>query len=124
MEYTIGEFSELTGIGIHTLRYYEKEALIVPNRKVNGRRCYTDSDIKWIEFIKRLKETNMSIKEIQRYAKLRAQGDDTLELRMEMLIQHRATLLSEISAMQEHLSKLDNKVQYYEMEITKKKTIM
>ena len=34
-------------------------------------------------FIKRLKETGMPIKEIKKYAVLRAKGDDTLSERME-----------------------------------------
>lgn len=119
MEYSIGKFSEISGIGIHALRYYEKEKLIIPNRKENGRRCYSENDIKWIEFIKRLKDTNMPIKEIQKYAGLRAQGDNTLEARMEMLIQHRSILLEKIAAMQDHLSKLDDKIYYYQNEIEK-----
>lgn len=123
MEYTIGEFSEKLGIGVHALRYYEKEKLIAPKRKENGRRCYTDADIAWFAFIKRLKDTGMPIKEIQRYAELRAQGDDTLEARMDMLVQHRATLLAEVSAMQEHLSKLDDKIDYYTAEIAKRRKL-
>ena len=58
---------------------------------------------------------------IQRYAELRAQGDETLEARMEMLIRHRTVLLTEISAMQEHLSKLDDKIDFYSAEIQKKR---
>lgn len=121
MEYAIGEFSRITGIGIHALRYYEKERLIVPQRSENGRRCYTEGDIRWFEFIRRLKETGMPIKEIQRYAELRAQGDDTLEARMEMLVRHRTALLAELSAMQEHLTKLDDKIDFYATEIDKKR---
>ncbi len=113
MNYSIGEFSKLSGISIHTLRYYEKENLITPDRKENGRRCYTENDITWIEFIKRLKDTGMPIKEIKQYTNLRAQGDDTLKSRMEMLIQHRITILNEIASMQENLSKLDDKIEYY-----------
>jgi Predicted transcriptional regulators len=30
LEYSIGEFSRLTSLGIHTLRYYEHEGLITP----------------------------------------------------------------------------------------------
>ena len=120
MEYAIGEFSKMTGIGIHALRYYEKEKLIAPKRKDNGRRCYTDGDLKWIAFIARLKDTGMAIKEIRKYALLRAQGDDTLEARMEMLIQHRGALLEEISALQNHLSALDAKIDYYGAEIKNK----
>ena len=36
-----------------------------------NRRCYSDKDLSWIEFIKRLKDTGMPIKEIQHYAELR-----------------------------------------------------
>lgn len=57
MEYTIGEFSALTNLGIHTLRYYEKENLISPKRKENGRRLYSENDVNWIQFIMRLKDT-------------------------------------------------------------------
>lgn len=119
MGYAIGEFSTITGISIYTLRYYEKENLIIPNRKENGRRFYSDGDIAWIQFIKRLKDTGMPIKEIQKYAQLRAKGDSTLDERMEMLIQHRAVLKEEISSMQEHLNNLDGKINYYKTEIMK-----
>lgn len=62
----------------------------------------------------------MPIKEIQKYAQLRALGDGTLEERMEMLIQHRTALKEEIAAMQEHLDNLQNKISYYKTEINKK----
>lgn len=120
MEYSIGKFSEITGISVHTLRYYEKEKLIIPNRKDNGRRCYTDGDITWIAFIKRLKDTRMPIKEIQKYAYLRAVGDSTLQERMNLLINHRESLQKEIIAMQEHLKNLDTKIDFYRAEIATK----
>lgn len=120
MGYAIGEFSSITGISIYTLRYYEKENLIIPERKENGRRLYSDADISWIQFIKRLKDTGMPIKEIQKYALFRANGDSTLEERMEMLIQHRAALKNEIASMQENLTNLDDKINYYQSEVKKK----
>ena len=117
MEYSIGEFSKLTNLGIHTLRYYEHENLISPKRNSSNRRCYTDSDIAWVDFIKRLKDTGMPIKEIKRYAELRSKGDTTLKPRMEMLIQHRQALNEQISSLQIHMSKLDDKINYYQNEI-------
>ncbi len=120
MSYTIGEFSSITGISIYTLRYYENENLIIPERKGNGRRCYSDGDIAWMQFIKRLKDTGMPIKEIQKYARLRAKGESTLEERMEMLILHRAVLKDEIAAMQEHLCNLDDKISCYKAKIDMK----
>ena len=113
MDFTIGEFSKQTKISIYTLRYYEKEGLIKPQRLDNGRRVYTDRDITWMDFIKRLKATNMPIKEIQHYARLRGMGDSTFEERMELLINHRSTLVGEIAALQEHLANLDEKIGFY-----------
>ena len=36
MEYTSGQFANLMGVSLDTLRYYEKEGLIKPNRKENN----------------------------------------------------------------------------------------
>ena len=119
MNYSIGDFSAITGISIYTLRYYEKESLIIPARKENRRRSYAESDIAWIQFIKRLKDTGMPIKEIQKYAKLRGQGNTTMGDRMEMLARHRDALKKEIAKLEEHLSNLDDKIDYYRTEIGK-----
>ncbi|KRE23284.1 MerR family transcriptional regulator [Paenibacillus sp. Soil522] len=123
MNYSIGKFSNITGIGIHALRYYEKERLIIPNRKDNGRRCYSDNDMTWIQFIKRLKDTGMPIKEIQKYAELRAQGDSTMIERMEMLMAHKAALKNQIAQLKEHLDNLDNKIDFYKTEIVEKQQV-
>ena len=117
MEYSIGEFSKLTGLSIHTLRYYEYEQLIVPMRNKNNIRRYSDKDIAWIDFIKRLKDTGMPIKQTKEYAKLRSKGDITLSKRMEMLIQHYGFLEKQISILQEHKEKLDQKIKYYQVQI-------
>ena len=116
MEYSIGEFSRMTNLGIHTLRYYEHENLITPKRNSNNRRCYSDKELVWIEFIKRLKDTGMPIKEIQRYAELRTKGDITLNERMEMLTVHRESLNEQIKVLQEHMAKLDDKIDFYRQE--------
>ena len=117
MEYSIGKFSRLTNLGIHTLRYYEHENLITPKRNSSNRRCYSDKDLAWTYFIKRLKDTGMPIKEIQRYAELRAEGDLTLNERMEMLTVHRESLNEQIKVLQEHMAKLDDKIDFYRQEI-------
>ena len=69
---------------------------VIPLRNASNRRRYSEKDIAWIAFIKRLKATGMPIKEIKKYAALRAKGDVTLSERMEMLIQHRQSLNEQI----------------------------
>ena len=62
----------------------------------------------------------MPIKEIRKYAELRAYGDSTMNERMEMLIKHRTALKEEIAKSNEHLEKLNDKINYYKTEIDKK----
>lgn len=119
MKYTIGEFSQITEISVYTLRYYEKENLISPKRLENGQRYYTDKDLSWAIFIKRLKDTDMPIKEIAKYAFLREKGDCTLKSRMDMLIEHRKILQDKIMHMQTNLKNLDDKIDYYKTELSK-----
>lgn len=119
MDYSIGEFSRATGLGIHTLRYYEKEGLIAPSRNAANRRRYSEKDIAWIAFIKRLKATGMPIQEIKKYAALRAKGDATLSERMELLVQHRQSLHEQIRQLREHEKKLEEKIAFYRRELKK-----
>ena len=56
-------------------------------------------------------------KEIKQYAELRAMGESTLYERMEMLINHRKALNIQILSLQEHMSKLDDKITFYQNEI-------
>ena len=117
LNYTIGEFSRETGLSIYTLRYYEQEGLIIPERSQTNRRSYTENDTAWIAFIMRLKATGMPIKEIREYAKLRSEGDGTLARRLEMLVQHRQTIEEQIKQLQEHEVRLDEKISFYRQEI-------
>ncbi|MFT8317597.1 MAG: MerR family transcriptional regulator [Sporolactobacillus sp.] len=114
MFYSIGDFSKLTGLSIYTLRYYEKEKLIVPERDNNNQRQYTERDKTWIDFILRLKETAMPLREIQKYAKLRYEGDRTMKERLEMLRLHRLSILEKQKALEANLEHLDKKIETYE----------
>jgi DNA-binding transcriptional MerR regulator len=62
----------------------------------------------------------MSIKEIQKYAKLRAIGDSTMVERMEMLIKHRTVLEEEITKANENLQKLNEKIYFYKAAVDEK----
>jgi len=68
--YSIREASERSGISSYTLRYYEKIGLLPQaKRDKAGRRSFTDSDLRQIAFLKSLKETGMSLEEINEIVK-------------------------------------------------------
>lgn len=110
----IKEFSAKTGISSHTIRYYEKIGLLrdIP-RNVSGHRSFSDTDLVWIEFIKRLKETGMPLDNIRQYADLRAEGDSTSKSRMQLLQEHSVMLEDKIALEQAHLHKLKEKIEHY-----------
>src|SRR5919108_3073782 len=101
---TIQEVSATTGLSAHTLRYYERIGLIHPiEREENTRRLYTEDDIGWIDFLLKLRATGMSIKDMQKYAELQRQGDETLPQRLEMLKSLRDHVEERIQELNEHL---------------------
>ena len=115
----IGEISEKTGLSLSKLRYYEKHGLIEVARNANGLRNYDESDVEWVKFIQRLKETGMQIKEIRRYAELRYKGRSTMPERLEMLQTHKEYVLEQQRKWEEYLQNLERKIEYYKKEIGK-----
>ena len=112
---TIQEVARMTGLSTHTLRYYERIGLIHPiDREQNTRRCYTADDVGWIDFLLKLRATGMSIKDMQRYAKLQRQGDDTLPERVKMLKSLRDNVEARIEELNEHLKLVYYKIDYYQ----------
>ena len=95
--YKIGKVSQMTGLSRDTLRYYEKIGLIRHLEKdESGRKKYSEKDIEWIEFLKRLKTTKMSLKDIGKYADLRYEGDETSGERKKMLTKQLEKIMEEI----------------------------
>lgn len=114
---TIGQFSKITGFSIDTIRYYEKEKIINIDRDSIGRRVFSDSDVAWMIFIKKLKETGMPLKNIQHYSELRYQGDSTMVERLKLLENHKTDMIDNMNEMNNHLLNLDEKIDYYKKKI-------
>lgn len=89
----ISEVAEMTNISIHTLRYYEKEGLLLNiRRNESGQRIFDKTDIEWLTWIKRLKSTGMPLAEIKSFAKLHQAGSTTLSERKFLLVAHKTNL--------------------------------
>ena len=113
MKYSIGQFAELSGFSIDTLRYYEKQKLLFPSRDKNNRRFYTEKDVAWTSFISRLKKTGMSIKEMQKYAKLRYAGDQTIPERLVLLFNQLDNLHEEEKKINDNIAFVEQKIKTY-----------
>ena len=112
--YTPQEIVKQMGMSIHTLRSYEHIGLLdSANRLQNGHRRYSETDLKRLVFLKRLKATGMPISDMVTYVRLFHQGDDTIAERQRMLEEHRLKVLSQIDEHYQTVALLDTKIENY-----------
>jgi len=76
---TIGQLARRAGVGVETLRFYEREGLIAePKRSPSSRyRQYPPEVVRRVRFIRRAKELGFTLKEIQELLELRVDPDST-----------------------------------------------
>jgi DNA-binding transcriptional MerR regulator len=112
---SIGEAARLTGVSVHTLRYYERAGLVVTrvDRTATGRRRYRKIDLDWIRVCTRLRATGMSIKDIRRYADLVADGRGNEQERLAVLEAHRDQVNQRIAELQDNLELIEHKIDVY-----------
>ncbi len=112
--YSISQIAERFGVQPHTLRFYEKEGIITPERTESGIRRYTEENVSQLEMAMCLKSTGMPLKDIKRYFDLVSQGDGTLDQRLKIFTDHRQHVLDEIEVLKKHLCKIERKIQWYQ----------
>ena len=113
---SIAEAAELTGLTPDTLRYYERDGLMLRSvpRTSSGHRHYADADLGWIRLITKLRSTGMPIRDVRRYADLVRAGDGNEQERLELLRSHRQVVLARLAEVQDHLGAIDYKIGLYE----------
>lgn len=115
MSLAIADVAALTGLTGHTLRYYERDGLMlrpVP-RDSAGRRRYDDADVRWIEMIACLRGTGMGIGDVRRYADLVRQGEGSEGARLALLRAHRESVRARLAEMTDHLGGIEGKISLY-----------
>ncbi|GAA4838686.1 MerR family transcriptional regulator [Luteimicrobium xylanilyticum] len=113
---TIADAAAATGLTVHTLRYYERDGLMLDpvDRAPSGHRRYSEADLGWIVMLTRLRATGMGIAELREYATLCRDGDGNEGARLTLLRAHRDRVLAELEATREHLRAIDAKIGIYE----------
>src|SRR5262249_35673627 len=73
---TIGQVARQAGVGVETVRFYEREGLLEqPARRESGYRQYEDGVVARLRFIRRAKELGFTLKEIRELLALRDDPD-------------------------------------------------
>jgi MerR family mercuric resistance operon transcriptional regulator len=72
-QFTIGKLSRLAGVGIETIRYYERIRLLPrPPCSRNGRRSFGSDSLNTLAFVRRCRELGFSLNDIRALLALRA----------------------------------------------------
>ncbi|WP_328317284.1 MerR family transcriptional regulator [Streptomyces sp. NBC_00388] len=113
-QYTISEVVAFTGLSAHTLRWYERIGLMPHvDRSHTGQRRFTNRDLDWLNFVGKLRLTGMPVAKMVRYAELVRVGVTTFEERQELLEETRRDVRLRIAELQDTLSVLDFKIDFY-----------
>jgi MerR family mercuric resistance operon transcriptional regulator len=77
---TIGQVARQAGVGVETIRFYEREGLLEePRRRASGYRQYSEQAVQRIHFIKRAQQLGFSLKEIAELLLLRVDAQTSCE---------------------------------------------
>jgi DNA-binding transcriptional MerR regulator len=108
---SIQEFSRITGMSSHTLRYYERAGLMPRvERNGSGHRRYSERHERWVGFLRHLRTAGMSIATIRRYVALLDQGRPGDAPRMDLLRAHRDDLAGRLELLKHHLAAVNRKL--------------
>ena len=112
---SISQAAERTGLSTHTLRYYEREGLMIGDvdRASSSHRRYTDADIVWVDFLTKLRSTAMPISRVREYVNLVREGDSSTQARLALLVAHRESVIAQLDEMTRSLAAIDHKIALY-----------
>jgi DNA-binding transcriptional MerR regulator len=110
----IRDVSELTGLSIDTLRWYEKEGLLpVVGRSSDGRRTYTPAAVGFVRLVQALRRTGMPVAEVRAFVQIGAGTVATHPTRLALLEQQSAAVQRRIAELQQDLLVVHRKIDNY-----------
>ena len=106
---TIGKVAALSSTTTDTLRFYERERLLMPKKAANGYRQYGEDAVQRIQFIKHAQQCGFTLAEIREMLDLRRQGTAccndvrTLTVEKKLQVEHKIRALQAMSRALDHL---------------------
>lgn len=67
---TIGKLAEMAGVGVETVRFYQRKELLREPKATGAFRTYTEEDAQRIQFIKKAQELGFTLNEVKELLEL------------------------------------------------------
>lgn len=97
----IGEASRRSGVGIETIRYYEREGIVPkPARAPNNRRLYSDGDVGRLRLLKKCRALGFPLADAKALLDLSEEGSTDCQSVKALAEQHIANVRSKISELE------------------------
>lgn len=112
--YTIGQVSQMFGLPISTLRYYDKQGLFPGMERVSGIRKFSEKELEKLRVIECLKRSGLEIKDIKQFMDWCVEGNSTYPQRKELFEKQREAVAAEIEHLNQVLDMIRFKCWYYE----------
>ena len=110
MALTSGQLAKKSGVGVETLRFYEREGLLPkPARTASGYRQYPAEVVERVRFIRRAQLLGFLLKDIKELLALReASGDDCRDVRAKAVakLADIDTKIGDLEAMRTELTRI------------------
>ena len=110
MNLTVGKLAEAAGVGVETIRFYERRGLLQqPEKKSTGYREYKPDDVARIQFIKSAQAIGFTLKEIGELIQLEADHNSRcgdVQQRAQEKVQLVAQKITQLERMRDELNRL------------------
>jgi MerR family mercuric resistance operon transcriptional regulator len=110
MDMTIGKLAKAAGVGVETIRFYERKGILKrPAKKEGGFRYYPMDEASRIRFVRRAQELGFTLKEVKELLDIQSKRKLTgkqVEQKAKEKIQEIKEKISDLKQMEDSLEKL------------------
>ncbi|RXE97262.1 MerR family transcriptional regulator [Pseudoalteromonas sp. PS5] len=103
----IGKLSELTGLSVKAIRFYEEKGLIPTPERVGKYRVYSQEDVDLLLLIKEAKLLGVSIKQLQQVIKITGRQVNWIEINA-FLVELKAAFIEQITELQQKIQRIEH----------------
>lgn len=106
---TIGKLAEMAGVGVETVRFYQRKDLLREPKAIGAFRIYSLEDVQKIIFIKRAQDLGFTLNEVKELLELNTKSRvtcSTVKLKTEIKIKEIEDKIEDLNRIKESLTQL------------------
>lgn len=122
--YTVKQVADQLEMNPHTVRFYtDKELIPGLKRGENNVRLFDEDTIGWLQGVKALRNSGMSVEAIKKYVDLCLVGEAAIPERLEIIKDQQEKVNAQLAELQQSSQFLAEKVHFYENLLEGKETL-